>query len=86
MDRFPLSPPALGRSQGWGKCGKVHIGVNGSLVSGMGGVKSQSLQGLDWGGATLCPEEATWLRTCAQFFPLKYFIAHKPFSATHAFS
>lgn len=32
-------PAALGRSQGWGKCEKVHIGVNGSLVSGMGGSK-----------------------------------------------
>lgn len=39
MDRFPLSLPVLGWSQGWGKCGKVHIGVNGSLVSGMGGSK-----------------------------------------------
>lgn len=32
----PPSPPALGRGQGWGQCGKVHIGVNDSLLSGVG--------------------------------------------------
>lgn len=52
----PLSPPALGRGQGWGKCGKAHMVEELIVHWSLGwGSKVSLCWGPQKGGATLCP-------------------------------